>query len=282
MVASGVYEIPVNDSFLEGKDFKTKKALRVTYTTNDEEKMVSVSNGGILKLTQTTSEPKLVFEDGKVNLVTPFAGQMTYKSSNGKTKTLKVKSVPKPIELTGNWNVSFPLKDKAVLDKTFKNLTSWTDASEEAIRYFSGTASYKKEFQIPAKLIKSCYSLELDLSNVKVIAEVILNGKNLGILWKAPYRINIDDDVIKGTNTLEVKITNLWPNRLIGDEQLPLDYERKGPHIKQWPEWLLNNTKRPTERETLAAFKHWHKDSKLLPSGLLGPVKIVVFKKKAL
>ncbi|WP_345163458.1 glycosyl hydrolase [Algibacter aquimarinus] len=282
MVASGVYEIPVNDGFLEGQEIKTKNALRVSFTTNNEERMVTVSNGGLLKLTQTTSEPKLVYNKGKLNLVTPFAGEMTYESSNGKAKTLKVKSVPEPIELIGNWNVSFPLKDKVVLDKTFKNLISWSDASEEAIRYFSGTASYKKEFKIPAKLIKSCYSLELDLSNVKVIAEVILNGRNLGILWKAPYRINIDDAVIKGTNTLEIKITNLWPNRLIGDEQLPLDYERKGPHIKQWPEWLLNNTERPTERETLAAFKHWHKDSKLLPSGLLGPVKIVVSKKKVL
>ncbi|SHI31532.1 glycosyl hydrolase [Algibacter luteus] len=280
MVTSGVYEIPVNDSFLEEKEIKTKKALRVIYTTNDEEKIVTVSNGGILKLTQTTSEPKLVFEGDKVNLVTPFAGEMTYESSNGKTKTLKVNSVPEPIELTGNWNVSFPLKDKAVLDKTFKNLTSWSDASEEDIRYFSGTASYRKEFQIPAKLIKSCYSLELDLSNVKVIAEVILNGKNLGILWKSPFRINIDEAVVKGTNTLEVKITNLWPNRLIGDEQLPLDYKRKGPQITQWPEWLLNNEERPTERETLPAFKHWHKDSKLLPSGLLGPVKIVIYKSK--
>ncbi|WP_233244030.1 glycosyl hydrolase [Tamlana fucoidanivorans] len=282
MVASGLYEIPVKDSFFEGKEIKTKKALRVTYITNDEDKMVTVFDGGTLKLTHTTSEPKLVFKDDKVNLVTPFAGEMTYESSNGKTKTLKVKSVPEPIELTGSWNVSFPLKDKPALIKTFNYLTSWSDASEEDIRFFSGTASYKKEFQIPEKLIKSYYSLELDLSNVKEIAEVILNGKKLGILWKAPYILNIDDAIVKGSNTLEVKITNLWPNRLIGDEQLSLDYERKGPHIKQWPEWLLNNTERPTERQTLAAFKHWHKDSELLPSGLLGPVKIVVSRIKEL
>ncbi|WP_282122033.1 glycosyl hydrolase [Algibacter mikhailovii] len=278
MVASGVYEIPVNDSFLEGKEIKTKKALRVTYTTNDEEKMLTAPSGGLLKLTQTTSEPKLVYKEDKLNLVTPFAGEMTYESSNGKTKTLKVKSVPEPIELAGNWKVSFPLKDKSVLDKTFKNLSSWSDALEDDIRYFSGTASYKKDFTIASDLLKSSNSLELDLGQVKVIAEVILNGKNLGILWKAPYRLNIDDAVVKGTNTLEVKITNLWPNRLIGDEQLPLDYERKGPHIKQWPEWLLNKTNRPTDRQTLAAFKHWHKDSELQPSGLLGPVKIVVSK----
>ena len=282
MVASGVYEIPVNDGFLEGKEIKTKKALRVIYTTNNEEKMVAVSNGSILKLTQTTPEPKLVFEDDKVSLVTPFAGEIKYESSNGKTKTLKVKSIPEPIDLSNDWQVSFPLINKDTLETTFNQLISWSDALEEDIRYFSGTVSYKKEFQIPTKLIKSCYSLELDLSNVKVIAEVILNGENLGILWKTPYSINLDDAILKGTNTLEVKITNLWPNRLIGDEQLALDYERRGPHIKDWPEWLLNNTNRPTERVTLAAFKHYNKNSELLPSGLIGPVKIIVSKVKKL
>ena len=278
MVVSGALEIPVSDNFLEGKDIHSKKALRVVYTTNDEEKTVSVSNGGTLKLTQATPKPKLAYKDGKVNWVTPFTGKISYRSSTGKTKTVKVKSVPSPIEIAGDWNVGFPVKNGAPVNATFKKLSSWTNTSEEDIRYFSGTASYKKQFNVPAHILKPGNSLQLDLGSVKVIAEVILNGKNLGVLWKTPFRISIDDAVVKGTNTLEVKITNLWPNRLIGDEQLALDYERSGANIKQWPEWLLNNTDRPTERVTFAAFKHWQKDSELLPSGLLGPVKIVVCK----
>ncbi|MGY6648015.1 glycosyl hydrolase [Wenyingzhuangia sp. IMCC45574] len=282
MVAAGKYEILVNDLFSKDNDHKYKRALHVIYTTNNEKQKVSVSDGSMLRLTQDIPTSKLTFKNDKLNWVTPYAGEIRYELSTGETKISKVKSVPKPIDITGSWDVSFPLKDKTNLEKTFPSLTSWSNAKEKDIRYFSGTAIYKKEFQIASPLLKSGYSLELDLGNVKEIAEVILNGKKIGILWRPPFKINIDEAVVKGTNTLEVKVTNLWPNRLIGDEQLPLDYKRRGPHIKEWPEWLLNKTKRPTDRVTLAAFKHWHKDSKLLPSGLLGPVKIVVSKLKVL
>ena len=282
IVESGTYEISVNDRFLKEKN-DTKNSLRVSYTINNEKKSIIVSEGNILKLTQERPKSKLIYDNNEVAWVTPYTGKITYRrSSKGKTKTLKVKSIPEPIDLSNDWQVSFPVKNKDSLRKTFNKLISWSDALEKDIRYFSGTASYKKEFQISTKLIKSCYSLELDLSNVKVIAEVILNGENLGILWKTPYSINLDDAILKGTNTLEVKITNLWPNRLIGDEQMELDYERRGPHIKDWPKWLLNNSNRPTERVTLAAFKHYNKNSELLPSGLIGPVRIIVSKVKKL
>ncbi|WP_430932596.1 glycosyl hydrolase [Saccharicrinis sp. 156] len=276
MLASGVYEIPVNDSFAEGKDIRTKKALYLTYATNGVEKYAHVSNGETLKLTQATLEPQLIHKDGVDSWVTPYAGEMTYRTSADKTKKVKVKSVPEPMELTGDWNVSFPVKEDASLDVTFDQLSSWSISGNDAIRYFSGTATYKKQFEVSSKFLKEYFSLQLDLGSVKELAEVIVNGHNLGILWKAPFRLNLDDYLQESTNTLEVRITNLWPNRLIGDEQMPLDYKRKGPNVKQWPDWLLNNTDRPTERVTFAAYKHWHKHSELLPSGLLGPVKIVV------
>ncbi len=278
MVIAGDFEISVDDRFLKDKDTNTKYALRLVYTTNNEEKTVTVSNGGTLKLTQATLEPKLAYKNDTVYWATPLAGEITYRSASGTTETLKVKSVPEPIELTGAWNVSFPLKNETFENTTFDELTSWTASPNDDIRYFSGTASYEKQFNIPARLLQSGNSLQLDLGNVKEIAEVFMNGKNLGVLWKAPFRMNIDEVVQEGTNALEIKITNLWPNRLIGDEQLKLDYERKGPNIKEWPEWLLSNKDRPTKRSTFAAFKHWHKDSKLLPSGILGPVKIVISK----
>jgi hypothetical protein len=279
MVASGVFEFPVDDSFLDGKnDFNTKKALRLLYFTNGVEKTMTASKGATVKLSQATPEPKLLNNDGLVKWVTPYPGKLSYKTSSGKTEMVEVQSVPKPIELQGEWQVNFPVKNGAPVDTTFDKLTSWTASSNNAIRYFSGTASYQKQFNVPENFLKPDYSLQLDLGSVKELAEVFVNGKNAGILWKAPFRMNIDDFAQEGTNTLEVKITNLWPNRLIGDEQLALDYERKGPNIQQWPDWLLNNTARPTERVTFAAYKHWDKDSELLPSGLLGPVKIVVSK----
>ncbi len=282
MVASGTLEIPVSNHLIKESTTNTKKALHLVYTTSGEEKTVTVANGGLVKLTQTAPESKFFYKNGTVHWQTPTAGKITYHSSTGKTHRLKIKSIPDPIELSGNWKVDFPLKNKTFVHETFDTLSSWTHASNEDIRYFSGTASYTKEFDIPSDLLQSSHALQLDLGNVRIIAEVILNGKNLGILWKAPFRIPIDHAVHEGTNTLEVKITNLWPNRLIGDEQLALDYTRKGPNVKQWPDWLLNKTDRPTARVSFAAYKHYTKDSELLPSGLLGPVKIVVSKVVAL
>jgi len=90
----------------------------------------------------------------------------------------------------------------------------------------------------------------------------------------APFKIKISTFITQGLNTLEVKITNLWANRLIGDEYLPLDFARKGNKIKKLPDWLLKQTKRPSERTTFSSFKHWDKEDELQMSGLLGPVKI--------
>lgn len=276
LVSSGVLEIPVNNGLVSGiiPDQTQKKELRTVYSAGGETLRKSVPEGSILHLTQSTPEPKLVPEDGKAIWVTPYPGKMTYVTSWGKTKTVQVDSVPEPVELTGPWEVNFPYNLGAPEKITFDKLTSWSTSSDEGIRYFSGTATYGKSFTLPGNLIQDGRSLELDLGDVRVIAEVTVNGKNLGVLWKAPFRVNLDGFVHEGVNDLEVRITNLWPNRLIGDEHLPEDFEWSGKHIKKWPEWLVNHTKRPSERITFTTWKHWEKDSPLQLSGLLGPVII--------
>ena len=279
-VASGISEIPVNEDLLDVKLSSNKnKALRVVYSSNGEEKTATVEEGGTISFAQPMPEPVLIANKGNTYWQTPYAGELTYSTSTGEKKKLQVKSVPEPLELNGSWELEFPSEKGNNRKATFERLTSWSGSSDDAIRYFSGTASYKKQFQVPANLLGDDYSLELNLGDVKVIAEVILNGKNLGVCWKAPYRINIDSAVKAGNNKLEIRITNLWANSLIGDENLPPDYERKGANVKQWPDWLLNKTERPSARTTFAACKHWGKDSELLPSGLLGPVKITIYKK---
>ncbi len=182
--------------------------------------------------------------------------------------------MPERIGLNGPWDVSFPIKLGPTADTKFNELDSWSSTADQRVRYFSGTASYQKEFKLPEELLQSDISLELDLGSVRVIAEVIVNGKNLGILWKAPFKVNLDGCARVGKNQLEVQVTNLWPNRLIGDEQFPEDTKRRGPHVKQWPDWLLNQTDRPSNRISFAGFKHWDKQSPLQASGLLGPVVI--------
>jgi len=106
-----------------------------------------------------------------------------------------------------------------------------------------------------------------------------INGKLLGILWKAPYCIDITDVVKVGTNTIEIKVVNLWVNRLIGDEQLPDLSERdttdQNGSLLSWPKWITEGKSNPTDRYTFTTWKLWKKDSPLVESGLLGPVRII-------
>lgn len=274
-ISAGVFIIPVNDRLANGVSVQgAKKELHIHYSSEGETYKRSVSEGYSLNLAHPVPDPELISEGDKMIWKTPYAGKMTYITSSGRTESVQAKSVPTPIELTGAWDVSFPPNLGAPAAVTFDKLMSWSVSPDNGIRYFSGIATYKKQFTLPADRFAKGYSLELDLGNVQVIAEVIVNGTNLGVLWKAPFRIHLDDVVHQGVNELEVKITNLWRNRLIGDEGIAGDYEWQGNTLKAWPEWLINGTPRPSDRFTFSTWKHWNKDSSLLPSGLLGPVFI--------
>ena len=148
------------------------------------------------------------------------------------------------------------------------------------MKYFSGTACYKKTFELPTEWLQAGLPMMLDLGAVKNLAEVSLNGHDLGILWKPPWRVDISGAARAGENRLEIKVTNLWCNRLIGDERLPDDIEwarggfwaHAGPEA--WPAWLLNGQPRPSGRKTFTTWHYFNKSSPLLESGLLGPVTV--------
>ena len=152
----------------------------------------------------------------------------------------------KPV--SGEWTVRFQEGRRAPESIRMRKLASLSGMDQEGIRYFSGTATYSISFKA-AKVGDRCL---LDLGDVRNIAEVKLNGKELGTLWKAPYRVDVSGILRKGTNELEVKVTNLWVNRLIGDA-------------------------RPEEKDplTYSAMKFYTADDNLLPSGLIGPVSII-------
>lgn len=125
----------------------------------------------------------------------------------------------------------------------------------------------------------------LDLGSVKNFAEVTVNGKTFPVLWKPPYRVDITEAIVDAQGTarptvdLAVKVTNLWPNRLIGDDALPADVEWKAPEgkyqpIKEIPQWVKDGQRSPTGRHTFTTWRFWKADDPLLPSGLLGPVRI--------
>ena len=116
----------------------------------------------------------------------------------------------------------------------------------------------------------------LDLGNVMDIAHIRLNGKDMGFLWRPPFRKDISHALLPGENRLEIQIYNRWVNRLIGDEQLPDDAKWAGQNrhvpLAEWPAWFLEGKDSPTGRIAFTTFKHWLKDDPLLESGLIGPV----------
>jgi hypothetical protein len=187
----------------------------------------------------------------------------------------------KPLEVAGAWELAFPKGWGAPERVRLEKLASWTEHPASGVKYFSGTATYMKKFTMPAEMTGADKALALDLGEVKNLAEVRLNGHDLGILWKPPFRVDISAAARAGENTLEVRVTNMWCNRLIGDEQLPDDCEWaregfwKGAGLQAWPKWLTDGTPRKSGRATFATWKYFTKDSPLLPSGLLGPVRVL-------
>lgn len=175
--------------------------------------------------------------------------------------------------LDTNWNVSFT-GVAAPAETRFKKLVPWNEHPDEGIRYFSGTGLYRKTFDMTKKEGQLVW---LDLGKVEVIATVIVNGKNLGIQWKPPFLVDITEAVRPGENTLAIRVTNLWVNRLIRDEQFPDDmgFSTKGL-LSTLPEWFANNTPRPEQgRKTFTTCKYYQGTEPLSPSGLVGPVSLI-------
>jgi len=180
------------------------------------------------------------------------SGKYELKTASGKNIAVESGPVAAPLEIAGPWDVKFPAGLGAPESSVLEKLISWSEHPEPGVKYFSGTATYVKEIEIPAELVGKEKSLYLDLGKVKELAEVRLNGNDLGVLWKSPFRLDISKAVKPGKNLVEVKVTNLWTNRLIGDEFLP-------------------ETGRITRVNNKRGFT---KESPLRESGLLGPVTI--------
>ncbi|MCS7315447.1 MAG: hypothetical protein RMI94_07610 [Bryobacterales bacterium] len=150
------------------------------------------------------------------------------------------------------------------------------------MKHFSGTATYSSRFRWDAQEPGAGRRLYLDPGRVDGIAEVRLNDRDLGVLWKPPFHLDVTEAVRAGENHLEVRVTNLWIARLIGDERLPAEngYGEPGPGlmtaraIKRLPGWFLKGQpKPPGGRITFTTWRHHGKNSPLVESGLIGPVQ---------
>jgi len=211
-----------------------------------------------------------------LSLITDRPGDYQVMTGSGGKGVASVKSIPGEVVLEGPWDLRFQPDRGAPSNATFDRLVSWSEWPEEGIRYFSGTAAYRKEFALPESAVNANRRLTLDLGRVEVIAEVLVNGRNLGILWKHPFSVDISKVVKPGINQLEVRVTNLWANRLIGDEKLPpyFTWTDQGAPEEPLPGWVDSGPVPDTGRVTFAMWRHYTERHPLLTSGLLGPVVI--------
>jgi hypothetical protein len=204
-------------------------------------------------------------------------GDYTLTLANGSTRQLRLSGAPMPLNLAGPWEVTFDSNWGGPAQPViFTGLDDWSTRSEDGIKFYSGTAVYRKRFDVPPTAIGGSRSaVYLDLGKVAVMAEVRLNGRDLGILWKPPFRVEVTEALKPGENSLEVKVVNLWINRQIGDAHLSEDSERNpNGTLKSWPAWLLEGKPSPTGRFSFTSWRLLNKDSPLVESGLLGPVTL--------
>ena len=207
------------------------------------------------------------------------AGAYVARRSDGRHLRFQVDKLPAPQTITGAWDVDFPPGWGAPAHSTLPELISWSEHAEPGVRYFSGTAVYRKTFTVSPDLRSPNQRVYLDLGKVCVSARVRLNGKDLGVLWKPPFRIDVTEALRRGENSLQIEVANLWVNRMIGDESLPEDSERNPDGtLKGWPAWLQAGRPSPTGRYTFTTWRLWKKSEPLRESGLLGPVQLVATK----
>ncbi len=257
----------------------------------EPDRIVKIARNGKMLTNNIGSKIKVRHYEGRFESLIALAGQYTLQTSDSKEFRIDIAKLPEPVKINGPWDVQFAPDWGAPPHVQFPELASWSDHADAGVRYFSGKATYHKKITIPAEMVKSDRMLFLDLGEVEVMAIVKLNGKELGILWKKPFRIDITSAVQVGENSVEVTVVNLWPNRLIGDEFLPEDrnWSEKGvataasktvmQTLKEYPRWFLDGKPSPTGRFTFSIIKVWSKDDALRKSGLLGPVALHVFAK---
>jgi len=154
------------------------------------------------------------------------------------------------LTISSPWKLAFPPNLGAPSQINLDSLISWTAASDPGVKYFSGTATYVNQFNLPVGWDRQGSKVVLDLGRVREFAQVTLNGKQLpAILWKPPFTLDVTSTLRGGVNNVEVKVTNLWPNRIIGDQQPGAN-----------------------EKYTFIVYGAYKADSPLIESGLLGPV----------
>ena len=208
-------------------------------------------------------------EDGRVKLALdlPKNGSTIVVFSNNldAPDPLAPKTREPLLQLTDPWKVAFDPNYGGPKEKTFEKLTLWNENADPGVKYYSGTATYSTEFELTDAQLE--HELILTLGEVHDLANVRLNGKELGVVWTDPWEISIAGAARTGRNVLEIEVVNCWQNRLIGDAALE-------------PERRITKTNVVLEKsaEKMPAYRGYVSTDPLAPSGLIGPVAIEAVK----
>lgn len=237
----------------EGSTFivfrKTKPSLHITGIKKDD-KVLFPNNA-------FTGSDKPFIDCFKINgksIATIFeTGKYQLEWSNRKTTHCQLDKTNAAQLLTGKWDIYFDTAWGGPNKISIDTLQSWTNFEEKGIKYYSGTAIYKKTFSLNADQLKK-HTIILDLGNVLEMASININGHKMPVKWNAPFEFDISNFVHEGVNQLEVSVVNLWPNRLIGDSKLPIE-------------------KRLT-KTNIMKYEDENAEKLLRTSGLIGPVKL--------
>lgn len=203
--------------------------------------------------------PEFKDEDGRTHIKIELEAQgskMIVFRPKPAGRDLPQRIVATSIPIPGPWEVSFEPNRGAPEGIKLAKLMSLSEHADAGVRHFSGVATYTTSFDLPTLLVNQSFVLEL--GEVNDLAEVMVNGTSAGTLWRPPFKIDITPYLKPGPNHLEVKVVNTWVNRLIGDQKIPAE-KRVAEVVPSSAPWYVA-------------------ESKLLPSGLLGPVSIEVAK----
>jgi len=255
----GTTEIPLNLGPAESvfivfpRGDQAGKAGQVVSVTRDGKELFPAFRGAGKQSIAKGDWELTVDAQAGLKLRTAMAGSYAATTAGGKRINFQVPPLPRSLSVTGPWQVEFEPGLGAPAKATFPELISWSEHPDEGIRYFSGHATYHNKFKVPPDLLGDDRRVLLDLGEVEVAASVRVNGNDLGILWHAPYEIDVTDVLKPGENSLTIRVVNLWPNRLIGDQRLPKE-----------------------KRISYSVEKFYNATDDLLPSGLLGLVVLRV------
>jgi alpha-L-rhamnosidase/Concanavalin A-like lectin/glucanases superfamily/Glycosyl hydrolases family 2, sugar binding domain len=197
--------------------------------------------------------------DGGVEAELSAGGAYRGTLADGRVLDLPVPVLPAALALDGAWEVRFPPAMDVPESLTLDRLISWTQHPNEAVRCFSGTATYAKSFELPADWLADGRRVLLDLGAVESLAEIVVNGRRLPTLWKPPFVADVTEALRAGANSLGVAVTNTWWNRLLGDQVRPNGFTGAGP-LQFKPRLAFDDSRRLT--------------GDLVPSGLMGPVQL--------